>query len=325
MRRRDFITLLGGAAVAWTRAATFAAQKSPTARIGILVVGTPPIEWMNVLKAGLHALGWREGENLQIEERHGNGDAASLPPLATELVALPPDVLIAVGTSETKALQAATSDIPIVFMMSSDPVGMGIVDSIAHPGRNTTGLSISPQVLWGKRLELIVELIGHQPTKVAWLGNPGNVATKLNLAVVTQAAKQMSIKLEPLEAREQSDLDRVFAVAAGSEAVLVQFDSLTITHARQIAELAARYRLPAIYDNRTYVVAGGLISYGADVRANFRRGTWYVDRILRGAQPKDLPVDQASRFELVLNLNAAKALGLAIPTTILARADEVIE
>jgi putative tryptophan/tyrosine transport system substrate-binding protein len=203
MRRRNFITLLGGAAVAWTRADTFAAQKSPTARIGILVVGTPPIEWMNVLKAGLHALGWREGENLQIEERHGNGDAASLPPLATELVALPPDVLIAVGTSETKALQAATSDIPIVFMMSSDPVGMGIVDSIAHPGRNTTGLSISPQVLWGKRLELIVELIGHQPTKVAWLGNPGNVATKLNLAAVTQAAKQMSIKLEPLEARRR--------------------------------------------------------------------------------------------------------------------------
>jgi putative tryptophan/tyrosine transport system substrate-binding protein len=210
-------------------------------------------------------------------------------------------------------------------MMSSDPVGLGIVDSIAHPGRNITGTSISPQILWGKRLELIVELIGHQPTKVAWLGNPGNSATKLNLTAVMQSAEQMDIKLELLEARVQSDLDRAFAAMAGSDALLVQFDDLTRTYRQQVAQLAARYRLPTIHDNREYVVAGGLMSYGTDTRENWRRGASYVDRILRGSRPKDLPVDQASRFELVINLNAAKALGLAVPPSLLARADEVIE
>jgi putative ABC transport system substrate-binding protein len=273
----------------------------------------------------LHALGWREGENLQWEMRCCNADPANLPRLAAELVALRPDVLIAAGSTETKALQAVTSDIPIVFMMSTDPVGLGIVDSIARPGRNTTGTSISPRILWGKRLELIEELMGHRPAKVAWFGNPGNVATKLNLTALMQSAEQMGIKLELLEVRMQSDLDRVFAAMAGSEAVLVQFDAMTDSLHRQIAELAARYRLPAIYDNRGYVVDGGLISYGADVRENWRRGASYVDRILRGARPKDLPVDQASRFELVINLNAAKAIGLTVPPLLLARADAVIE
>jgi len=273
----------------------------------------------------LYALGWHEGENVRFDLRDAGHDPTILPRLAAELVALRPDILIAVGTGETKALQAATSDIPIVFMMSSDPVGMGIVDSIARPGRNTTGTAISPQILWGKRLEIVTELIGHLPTKIAWLCNPGNFATEINQAAVMQSAEQMKVKVEQLEVRQAGDIDRAFAGMAGSEAVLVQFDGLIDSLLRQIVELAARYRLPAIYDSRWHVVNGGLISYGADFRDNWRHGASYVDRILRGARPKDLPVYQASRFELVINLNAAKSLGLTIPSSLLARADDVIE
>jgi putative ABC transport system substrate-binding protein len=273
----------------------------------------------------LNALGWREGDNLLIESRWGYGDPAKLPTLAAELVALRPDLLVAGGTIETKAIQAATSDIPIVWGSSTDPVGSGIVDSLARPGRNATGMSLTPQILWGKRLELIAELIGHRPTKVTWLGSPGDISAKRNLAAVMEAAEQMGVKVDRFEAREPSDLDRIFAASAGSDAVLVQFDVLTGNHRQQIAELAARYRLPTIYDDRLYVVDGGLISYGADLREIVRLSASYIDRILRGARPKDLPVQQPTKFGLVINLKTAKALGLTIPPSLLALADEVIE
>jgi putative tryptophan/tyrosine transport system substrate-binding protein len=325
MRRRDFITWLGGAAGASTYADLFAAQTSRIARIGILGLFPIPLEEIDPFKTGLHALGWREDENLQIEERYADGDPAGLPRLAAELVALRPDVLIAPSTQETKALQTATSDIPIVFTTSADPVRLAIVDSIAHPGRNATGISIAPQILWGKRLELIAELIGHPLAKIAWMGDPGNAAAELNLADVMRSAEQMRFKLERLEVREPADLDRDFMAMDGSDALLVQFDWLTYNRRQQIAELAIRHRLPAIYDNRLFVVAGGLISYGADVRDNWRRGATYVYRILKGARPRDLPVEQASRFELVINLKTAKTLGLAVAPSLLARADEVIE
>jgi ABC transporter substrate binding protein len=205
MRRRDFIALLSGAAVVWVRAEALAAQKSPLARIGFLYTGAPqkeccaspecislvPEAYQNSAcypAPDLHALGWREGENYRLDARFARNDPTILPRLAAELVALNPDILIAAGTTETKALQTATSDIPIVFMMSSDPVGMGIVDSIARPGRNTTGTSKSPVVLWGKRLEIIAELIGHVPSKVGWLCNPGNFATESNQAALMQSA-----------------------------------------------------------------------------------------------------------------------------------------
>ena len=208
MRRRDFIGLLCGAAGAWTCPDVFAAQKSPIARIGLLSVAPLPIEsatpgcnsgrgdlppincW---LSDDLNALGWREGENLQIAARSSNGDLASLPRLAAELVALRPDVLIAVGSTEAKALQAATSDIPIFFQVSSDPVGYGLVDSIARPGRNITGIAVAPQILWGKRLELLVELLGHRPAKIAWWSDPEDVTAKLNEAAVMQSAETLGI------------------------------------------------------------------------------------------------------------------------------------
>jgi putative ABC transport system substrate-binding protein len=336
--------LLSGAAVVWTCADALAAQKLPMVRIGFLATQKPPKECCPNSKCislpreayqtpacqyawpviDLLALGWREGD-YRLDIRYADNDPTLLPRLAAELVALRPDILIANATSETKALQAATSDIPIVFMLSSDPVGMGIVDSLPHPGRNTTGTSIAPLVLWGKRLEIITELIGHLPSKIAWLCNPGNVATESNQAAIMQSAKQMNIQVERFEARAVGDIDRAFATMAGSEAVLVQFDALMDFHQQQINELAVRYRLPAIYDNRLHVVKGGLIAYGADMRDNYRYGAGYVDRILRGARPKDLPVYQSSLFHLVINLKAAQAIGLAVPPSLLARAHEFIE
>jgi putative ABC transport system substrate-binding protein len=343
MRRREFIGLLAGAAGALTCVDVFAAQKSPIARIGYLDLIPPATEccvtpecrsvkwdcqarcqpcW---LASDLRALGWREGENLQIEIRSSNGDLASLPRLAAELVALRPNVLVSASSTEAKALQAATSDIPIFFQLSSDPVGYGLVDSIAHPGRNITGIATAPQMLWSKRFELLVELLGHRPAKIAWLSNPEDVPAKLNEAAVVQSAEKLGIEVERWEVRKPDDLERVFAATAGTEAVLVQWLSITEAHARQIAELAVRYLLPSVYEVREYVVDGGLMSYGLDYRENWRRGANYVDRILRGAQPKDMPVEQASTFKLVINLKTANALGLTVPPMLLARVDEAIE
>jgi putative ABC transport system substrate-binding protein len=273
----------------------------------------------------LHALGWHEGDNMHIEGRFAKGDLTSLPRLAAELVAQRPDVLIGLGSDETKALQAVTSNVPIVFIASSDPVGYGLVDSIARPGKNITGIAVAPQILWGKRLELLVDLLGHRPAKIAMLSNPEAVSAKPNLAALMQTAEQMGIKVESWEVRGPNDLDRVFAATAGSEAVLVQWVALTWALRSQIAELAVQHLLPTIYDVPDYVVAGGLMSYCLDYRENWRKAAAYVDRILKGAQPKDLPVEQASKFVLTINLKTAKALGITVPPMLLARADEVIE
>jgi putative ABC transport system substrate-binding protein len=340
MTRRQFITLMWSSASALTCADAFAAQKSPMARIGFLELGIPPSEccatpecqssrpdaykmpacwyWVD-----MHGLGWREGENIQTTGRWCYGDRANLSRLAADLVALQPDVLVGDGSDETKALQAA--DIPIVFISSSDPVGYGLVDSIAQPGKNVTGIAVAPQILWGKRLDLLVEFLGRRPAKVACLIDPRSISAKANLVALMQAAEQLGIKVQPLEVHEASDFARVFAAAAGSEAVFVQWLALTGMHAQEIAELAMRYRLPTIYDVRFYVANGGLMSYGLDYRENWRRAMSYVDRILRGARPKDLPVEQASKFELVINLKTAKALSLTVPPSLLVQANEVIE
>jgi len=322
VNRRDFVILVGGAASAFTCAKALAAKTM--ARIGVLAI--PPKDMLpDQLTPALNALGWRDGETCQIEVRSANGDIASLPRLAAELVALRPDILIGFGSTETKALQSATNEIPVVFVASSDPVGYGIVDSIARPGRNATGSTISPQMLWGKRLELIAELLGHLPSKVAWIDDPDYVSAKLNLAAAMQSAEELGVKVERWQVRKPDDLDRVFVPTTGCEAILVQSIATTLMYRWQIAEIATRRRLPAIYENREHVVAGGLVSYGADFGENFRIAARYVDRILKGARPRDLPVIEASRFELVINLKTAKALGLTVPPSLLARADEVIE
>jgi putative tryptophan/tyrosine transport system substrate-binding protein len=342
MRRREFIGLLGGVAGAWTCANVFAAQKSPIARLGYLWTAQVPEccvtpECRSVrrdcqspcapcwLASDLRALGWREGENLQIEIRSSRSDLASLPRLAAELVALRPDVLIANGSDEAKALQAATSDIPIFFQVSSDPVGYGLVDSIARPGRNVTGIAVAPQMLWGKRLELLVELLGHRPAKIAWLSNPEAVASKPSFVALMQSAEQVGIEVARWEVRKSDDVERVFATASESEAILVQSVALAWTLRGQIFELAARHRLPTVCEASEFVVAGGLMSYGFSFREIYGYGARYVDRILRGARPKDLPVEHLSKFELVLNLKTAAVLGITIPPSLLALADEVIE
>ena len=205
-------------------------------------------------------------------------------------------------------------------------MGYGLVDSIARPGKNITRIAVAPQILWGKRLELLVELLGHRPAKIAWLSNPEYVLpAKLNEAAVMQLAETLGIEVERWEVRKADDLDRAFAAAAGSEAVLVQWLGLTYVLRWQIAELAAQHLLPSLYEVRDYVVAGGLMSYGLDYRETLRWGVAYVDRILRGAPPRDLPVEQASKFELVINLKTAKAMGVTVPEALLVRADKVIE
>jgi putative tryptophan/tyrosine transport system substrate-binding protein len=325
MRRRELLASFLAGAVGAT-GHSVRAQAPRRARIGYLS-GTIPAQGFaaDILKQGLHELGWHEGESLAFDERYAQGDVTMLPRLAAELVALRPDVLVASGSSESKALQAATRDIPIVFLQGADPVSMGLVASIARPGGNITGLSAGPQLLFGKRLELLAELLGRPPRRLAWLGNPTNALAELTWTHAEKTSAAFGAEIRRVDVAKPGDLDRAFDGLAGLDAVLVQFDFLLVSHRERIAELAATRRLPAIYENRFQVLKGGLMSYGPDLRDNFRRGAAYVDRILKGARPADLPVDQASRFELVLNLGAARALGLAIPPTLLARADEVIE
>lgn len=327
MRRRDLLT----GALGFTCFAvldTSAAQTVRRKRLGYLSggrQGTGNEYTSAILKASLRDLGWRANETIEIDERWADGDVSRLPRLANELVALRPDVIAATGTSEAKALQAATQDIPIVFLIVADPIASGVVASISRPGGNTTGFAQGPQILWSKRLGLLTEMLGRQPHHLAWLGDPGNSGSALNWKDAKDAAARVGADLVRIDVSRAEDLEGAFKGVKGLDGLLVQWDFLFSTLTRQIAELAAQKRVPAIYENRAQVLAGGLMSYGGDLRENFRLGAAYVDRILKGARPGDLPVVQASQFELVLNAGAAKALGLTIPDNLLARADEVIE
>jgi putative ABC transport system substrate-binding protein len=277
------------------------------------------------LKVSLRDLGWRANETIDIDERWADGDVSRLARLASELVQLRPDVIATTGTSEAKALQAATQDIPIVFLQVADPISSGLVASISHPGGNITGFAQGPQILWSKRLGLLTEMLGRQPRHLAWLGNPANSGTASNWADAKDVAARVGADIARIEVSRAEELEWAFKGLRGLDGLFVQWDFLFSIVSNQIAQLAAQERVPAIYENRVQVLAGGLMSYGGDLRENFRQGAAYVDRILKGARPADLPVVQASRFELVLNKGAAKALGLTIPDSLLARADEVIE
>jgi putative ABC transport system substrate-binding protein len=326
MRRRDLLT----GALGFTCAAVIdelGAQTVRRKRLGYLSGGREGTgAWtIDILKASLRDLGWRENETIDIDARWADGDFSRLPHLASELVQLRPDVIATTGGSETAALQIATKDIPIVFHMVADPISSGLVTSISRPGGNTTGCAQGPQILWSKRLGLFVEMLGHQPRRLAWLGNPGNSGSELNWADAKDAAARLAVDLARIDVSRAEDLEGAFKGVNGLDGLLVQWDFLFSILSSRIAQLAAQERIPAVYENRAQVLAGGLMSYGGDLRENFRQGAAYVDRILKGARPADLPVIQASRFELVLNRGAATALGLTIPDTLLARADEVIE
>jgi putative ABC transport system substrate-binding protein len=320
MRRRELITILGGAALVWPLGAR-AQQPARMPRIGVLV---PPIR-QDAIRQGLRDLGYVEGRNMLIEYRPAD-PPDQLPGFAAELVALKVDVIIAGGSQAVLAAQQATKTIPIVMGASSDPVGTGFVASLARPGGNITGQSLLSPELSGKRLELLKEVVAGLSV-VAVLWNPDDPPAALSLRETQIAADTLGIKIESVMVRAPDDFDGAFssAVKAHPQALIALPAPLMTIHAGRIADLALRDMLPSIALNSEFPQAGFLMSYGPNTQDLYRRATVYVDKILKGARPADLPVEQPTKFELVINLKTAKALGLTVPTSLLARADEVIE
>ena len=328
MRRREFITLLGGA-VAWPLAAD-AQQGERVRRIGVLMAlaADDPQSPVRVASfaQGLQQLGWTIGRNVRIDYRWGAGNADNARKYAAELAALSPDVILANGSPSIMALQSATRTVPIVFVTVIDPVGAGFVESLARPGGNATGFTQYEYGMGGKWLELLKE-IDPRVTRVAVLRDPGVAAGSGQLGAIQSVAPSLGVELRPIDARGADEIERaITAFARGSTGgLIVTGTGLGLIHRTVIVTLAARHRLPAVYPSSLYVTGGGLTSYGTDVVDQFRRGAGYVDRILKGEKPADLPVQASTKFELVINLQTAKALGLTVPPALLARADEVIE
>jgi putative ABC transport system substrate-binding protein len=326
MRRREFITLLGGAAATWP-AALYSQQAGRSYRISFLaLVPGEDATLMKALLERLHELGYSEGANLTFKYRSAEGRPERLAPLAMELVQDGPDVLVAgFGTLAAKAAKAATTTIPVVFTTVGDPLGAGIIASLARPGGNVTGLTDQARDVQGKRLQLLRELIPDK-RDVAVLLNPDAPFSPLALEEAKRAAEYMQVHLVVFEARTPEQVSASVQGAARSAAgLLVLEDPVIYSVRRNIAELSARFRLPAIYVYKDSVEAGGLMSYGPDRRHIYRRAAEYVDKILKGTKPAELAVEQPTKFEFVINLKAAKALGLDVPPTLLALADEVIE
>jgi putative ABC transport system substrate-binding protein len=320
MRRREFITLVGGAAVAWPLAAS-AQQPARTWRIGVLIVP----HRIEAVRQGLRDVGYFEGRNIIIDYRPID-KYDQLPALAAELVALKVDVIVAGGSQAVRAAQQATRSIPIVMTGSSDPVGTGLVASLARPGGNVTGLSIVSPDLSGKRLELLREIIPSL-SRMAVLWNPDDPAAALSLRATEAAAKALGIELHSVAIRMASDFDSAFVsvTQARPEAFVILSAPIMAAYSERIAEFALRFKLPAIFVDEIFPKAGGLMSYGTSLDSSVRRSAIYVEKILKGANAGELPVEQPTKFELVINLKTAKALGLTLPPSLLARADEVIE
>jgi putative ABC transport system substrate-binding protein len=329
MRRRDVITLLGGAAV--VRPLTARAQPGERMpRIGVLLpAGADDAIYqarMAAFLGGLQQLGWSDGRNVRIDTRWAAGDAALMPKYAAELVALKPDVLMGFTSGAVPPLQQATRAIPIVFAIVADPVGAGYVESLARPGGNVTGFSTFEYALGGKWLELL-KAIAPRTARVAVLRDPAITAGPAEYGAIQAVAPSFGVELRPVDLRNSGEIERaVTAFAESSDGGLIITTSTAATvHRELIIALAARHRLPAVYYARYYVNAGGLISYGPDDRDQCQRAAGYVDRILKGEKPANLPVQAPAKYELAINLKTAKALGIEVPTTLLARADGVIE
>jgi ABC-type uncharacterized transport system substrate-binding protein len=328
MRRRNFIALLGGAA-AWPLAARAQQSAERMRRIGVLMSLAPddpesPVR-IAALLLGLQQLGWTDGRNVRIDYRWGAGDAERIRKSVAELVALAPDVILAHGTSLVGPLQQATRTVPIVFVNVADPVGAGLVDSLARPGGNATGFTSFEYGIAGKWLELLKE-VAPQVTRTAILRD-ATIAGGGQLGAIQSVAPSFGVELRPLGLRDTGEIKRSVSAFArvSNGGLIVVAGPMAIIHRELIITLAAQYRLPAVYPYRFYVTGGGLISYGPDQIDQYRRAADYVDRILKGEKPADLPVQAPTKYQLVVNLKTAKTLGLDVPPTVLARADEVIE
>jgi putative ABC transport system substrate-binding protein len=329
MKRREFITLLGGAAAGWPLVAR-AQQGQRMRRISVLTsiaADDPQGQARNAaFLQELGHLGWQVGRNLQIDYRWGGGDAARYPGYVAELVALAPDVILAAGASVLPPLLQATRALPIVFVLVVDPVGAGFVASLGRPGGNVTGFSQFEYGLSGKWLELIKE-VAPKVTRAAVIRDPAIASGIGQFGAIQAVAPSVGVEVSPFNVRDAGEIERTITAFSRSSngGLIVTGSALAVVHRELIIALAARNSLPAVYFDRLFVTSGGLVSYGPDLVDQFRRAAGYVDRILKGEKPGDLPVQAPTKFELVINLKTAKALGLEVPPTLLARADEVIE
>ncbi len=329
MRRREFIGLVGGAAVAWPPIA-LAQQRERVRLVCILEAvsaDTPNAKARyTAFVEGLQQLGWTPGRNVQIEMRWGGGDQAATRKYAAELVALAPDVLVGGGGAATEVLLKVTHTIPIVFVIVPDPVGSGFVENLSQPGANATGFMMFEYNLCGKWLELLKE-IAPSVTHAAVLRDAGTVAGVGQFAVIQSVASSVGIDVSPIDLRGPAQIDRVIATFAQrpNGGIILSAGATGAANVNLIIAAAARYKLPAVYIQQPFVAAGGLISYGPNFPDQYRRAADYVDRILKGEKPAGLPVQAPNKYELVINLKTAKALGLTVPPSLLVRANEVIE
>jgi ABC-type uncharacterized transport system substrate-binding protein len=329
VKRRTFITLLGGVAAGWPLVAR-AQQPERMRRVGVLI-NRPADDresqaGVAAFQQVLQQLGWIDGRNLRIDIRWGESDAERHRKYAAELVELAPDIILASGTPSVAALQQATRTVPIVFVSVVDPVGAGVVDTLARPGGNTTGFMLFEYSLSGKWLELLKQ-IAPRLTRVAVLRDSANPSGLAEFSSIQAVAQSVGVEVSPVIVRDAGEIERVvtaFARSANSGLIVTGSASASVRHDLIIA-LAARHKLPAVYTQKSDVTGGGLMFYGPDRVDQFRRAAGYVDRILKGEKPADLPVQAPTKFELVINLKTAKALGLEVPPTLFARADEVIE
>ncbi len=324
MRRRQVLAAIGAGAIGVTLAPHAFAQK--TVRIGFLASSQPTPEMLSALRDGLRTYGYLEGQNLSIDVRWPQGTFEQIPGFAAELVNANVDVIIAWASPATAAARRATSTIPIVMVGVADPVESGFIANLARPGGNITGVRNMASDLTGKQVQLLVELVPGI-TRIIVLGNPDNPVSAILLRYAEGAGRSMGLPLQVVEVRVAEDFERAFVrgFGDGAKAMVVLTDPLFITERHRIAKLANMAGLATSFGRRENVDAGGLLSYGPNLLDQIRQTATYVDRILKGAKPADLPVEQPTRFELVINLKTAKALGITVPPTILLRADEVIE
>jgi putative tryptophan/tyrosine transport system substrate-binding protein len=330
MRRRDVIALLGGAATAWPLAAR-AQQTEPKRRIATLqsLPADDPVAKARIaaFQRGLRQAGWIDGRNVQIDYRWGaSGDAERIRRYAAELLALAPDVVFASGTANVGPFLQATRVVPIVFSNVADPVGAGFIDSLSRPGGNATGFLQFEYGLSGKWLELLRE-VAPGVTRAAVVRDASISAGLGQFGAIQAVAPSLGIDVSPINLRDAGEIERTISSFARSAngGIIVTGSALAVFHGNLLVSLAERYKLPAVYFQRHFVNGGGLVSYGPDVVEQYRQAAGYVDRILRGEKPADLPVQAPAKYETVVNLKAAKALGIDVPTSLLVRADEVIE